>query len=142
MPPPEAARLFEKAADDLDRDVARLAPPFGVLQVPADGQRVSPGFWAYGWALDDSGIDSVRVTAESGSETFAKIGGRWPHLEDVHPGYTEPGNGGYGFSVPSLPPGKHTLRIRLIGRDGGETTLERVIVVEPGPSPTAPGPGS
>ena len=141
-PPPEAARLFEKAAADLDREVKRLAPPFGVLQFPADGQRVSPGFWAYGWALDDSGIDSVRVTAESGGETFGKIGGRWPHLEDVHPGYTEPGNGGYGFPVPSLPPGRHTLRIRLIGRDGGETTLERVILVEPGPSPTAPGPGS
>jgi hypothetical protein len=141
-PPPGAARLFEKAAADLDREVKRLAPPFGVLQLPEEGQRVSPGFWAFGWALDDSGIDSVRVTTGSGDDTFVTIGGRWPHLEDVHPGYTEPGNGGYGFAVPALPPGRATLRIRLIGRDGGETTLERVILVEPAPSPTPPGPGS
>ncbi len=141
-PPPEAERLFEEAAAWLDDDVKRQAPPFGYLEVPTEGQRVPPGFWAYGWALDDSGIESVRVTAESGGETFAKIGGEWPHLSDVHPGYDEPGNGAYGFPVPDLPPGPHTLRVVVVGRDGGETVVERPIIVLPPPSPTPRGPGS
>ena len=141
-PPPEAERLFDEAAAWLDEDVRRQAPPFGYLQVPAEGQRVAPGLWAYGWALDDSGIESVRVTAGSGGETFAKIGGQWPHLADVHPGYDEPGNGAYGFPVPDLPPGPHTLRVVVVGRDGGETVVERPIIVLPPPSPTPQGPGS
>jgi hypothetical protein len=142
-PPPEAARLFEEAAARLDDEVRRLAPPFGYLQVPAEGQRVPPGFWAYGWALDDSGIESIRIRTDAGGEeTLAKIGGRWPHLEEVYPGYDEPGNGGYGFPVPALPPGRHTLRLTMVGRDGGSTVIDRVIRVEPAASPTPRGPGS
>ena len=88
---PEAARPLEKAADDLDRDVAD-APPSASSQVPVVGQRVSPGFWAYGWALDDSGIDSVRVTVERGarrSRNRRPVAG----TQDVHPGHTEPARG-------------------------------------------------
>jgi hypothetical protein len=143
-PPPEAERLFDEAAAWLDADVKRQAPPFGYLQVPAEGQRVAPGFWAHGWALDDSGIGSVRVTADAagGNEIAASIGSLWPHLSDVYPGYDEPGNGGYGFPVPDLPPGRHILRVRVVGRDGGETVIERPIVVLPPPSPTPRGPDS
>ena len=141
-PPPEAESMFVEASARLREEVRRLAPPFGHIQVPEEGQRVPPGFWCYGWALDDSGIESIRVTAESGGDTAAMIGNRWPHLEDHFPGYDEPGNGGFGFAVPELPAGRHTLRITLRGRDGGSTTLERVIRVDPALAPTPKGPGS
>jgi hypothetical protein len=141
-PPPEAARLYVEAAARLRDDVRRLSPPFGHIERPEEGQRVPPGFWCFGWALDDSGIESVRVTADSAGETLAMIGSRFPGLEKVFPGYDEPGNGGFGFPVPALPPGAHTLRVTLVGRDGGATTLELVIRVDPALSPTPRGPGS
>jgi hypothetical protein len=132
-----------EAAARLRDEVQRLAPPFGHIEVPNEGQRVPPGFWCYGWALDDSGIESVRVTAAgAGGETMAMIGNRFPGLEKVFPGYEEPGNGGFGFPIPALPPGPHTLRVQLVGRDGGATTLELVIRVDPALAPTPRGPGS
>jgi hypothetical protein len=105
-----------------------------VIHVPEEGQRVAPGFWVFGWALDDSGIAAVRVGTELGETGEGQIGGKWPSLADVFPDYQEPGNGGYGFPLPELPPGPHTLRITLVGRDGGETVLERRIVVTARPA--------
>ena len=141
-PPPEAERMFQEAETRLRDDVRRQAPPFGHIQVPEEGQPVPPGFWCYGWALDDSGIESVRVTADGAGETLAMTGNRWPHLEEHFPGYDAPGNGGFGFPAPDLPAGPHTLRVTLVGRDGGSTTLQRVIRVDPALSPTPKDPGS
>ena len=141
--PPLPGDSAPKALQQLREANARIAPPFAHLEVPVEAQRVPPGFWCYGWALDDSGIESIRVTADGGGgETVATTGGRWPRLNEVYPGYDEPGNGGYGFPVPELTPGRHTLRVRFVARDGGETVLDRVIVVDPALSPTPRGPGS
>ncbi len=138
-PPPEAARLFDTAVADLEKSQIHAAAPFGVIHLPEEGQRVAPGFWGFGWALDDSGIAAVRVGTELGDSGDGQIGGTWPGLSDVFPDYREPGNGGYGFSIPNVPPGRHTLRVTLVARDGGETVLERPIVVSV-PPPVSPTP--
>ncbi len=142
-PPPEAARLFESAIAALEKSQVRAAPPFGVIHFPEEGQRVAPGFWVFGWALDDSGIAAVRVGTELGDSGAGQVGATWPGLADVFPDYREPGNGAYGVPLPDVAPGPHTLRITLVARDGGETVLERPIVVIPARvSPTPRGPGS
>ena len=123
---------------------AAIAPPFGELHAPGEGQTVPPGFWAFGWALDDSGIEEVRVVADTGERGYSKIGSVWPGLAEAHPDYVAPGNGGYGFGIPELSPGPHTLRITFVAKDGGTTTVERAIIVaaKASPSPTPRGPGS
>jgi hypothetical protein len=139
---PGETRLFESAVQRLEDGMANFQPPFGSIHVPKEAQRVPSGFWGFGWALDDSGIAGVRIGTELGEAGAAQIGGKWPGLSEVYPDYKEPGNGGYGFVVPDVSPGQHTLRITLVGRDGGETVLERPIVVIPRSSPTPRGPGS
>ncbi len=60
-------RDAEKAR--LDRGLLELAlhPPFGYLDRPAEGETVAAGAWAFGWALDDSGIAQVTVSADGGA---------------------------------------------------------------------------
>jgi hypothetical protein len=130
---PGAAPEFEAAVRAIEIDVARLAPPLGIVHLPAENQSVAPGFWCHGWALDDSGIAEIRVAVPPSAATgLAEIGRQWPGLFEAFPDYVAPGNGGYGFLVPDLAPGPHTLKITLVGRDGGETVLSRSIVVRAG----------
>ncbi len=144
-PSQETRRLYDAAVKTLRRDVARLAPPFGEIHLPREGQRVAPGYWVHGWALDDSGVAEVRFGMESGPAGVGMRGGSWPGLADVFPDYPEAKTSGtYGFAIPDVPLGPHVLTVTFVGNDGGETTLQRAIVVvtAPGVSPTRKGPGN
>jgi len=128
--PEETRRLYAAAVADLRRNVARLAPPVGTIHLPEEGQRVAPGFWVHGWAVDDSGIAEVRYAAEQGPSGFAMLEGAWPGVAETFPGYPDAGSrSSYGFPLPELSDGPHTLRVTVVGRDGGVTTLRRTIVV-------------
>ena len=128
--PEETRRLYTAAVADLRRNVGQLSPPFGGLHLPKEGQEVSPGFWVHGWALDDSGIAEVRFAVEDGPSGIAMMGGAWPGVPEAYPDYPESGSrNSFGFPVPELTDGPHTLRITYVGRDGGATTVERHVVV-------------
>jgi hypothetical protein len=140
----ETRRLYDAAVRDLRQNVGRLSPPFGTIHLPAERQSVEPGFWAHGWALDDSGIAEVRFALETGQRGVALPGGPWPGVAEAYPDYVEARtSGGYGFPIPELPDGPHTLTVTLIGRDGGATTLRRDFSVvrraKASPTPTGPG---
>ncbi len=122
--PPAAAGQAERLLQVAD---AEIAPPFGVIDVPAEGAEVSPGSWGYGWALDDSGLAAIEVAADGESPVAAMRGGRRPDIARAYPDYTDADRAGFGFAVPRLAPGPHRLRVTLIARDGGRTTLERAI---------------
>ena len=130
------AGVFEEVVRELEANVGRLAPPFGNIHLPAENQKVVPGFWVHGWALDDSGLREIRTSTELGPGGVAMLGGKWPSLPQVFPGYPDVAHGGFGFPVPDLAPGRHTLRLTLIAKDGGTTVLERPIVVLPAPPPS------
>ncbi len=110
---------------------ADYAPPTGTVHLPAEGQTVAPGFWVHGWAVDDSGIARVEAATELGPAGDAMLGTPWPGLTTFFPTLPGADRGGWGFSVPPLPPGPHTLKVTLVGKDGGKTVLERKIVVAP-----------
>jgi hypothetical protein len=133
----DAASEFEAVYEHQEASQASVEPPFGVIHLPESGQSVAPGFWAHGWALDDSGVAQVLGGTELGTPVVAQIGRPWPGLTGVYPDYTEPGNGGYGFPIPDVPPGPHMLRVVIVGRDGGRTVLERPIVVMASRTPSA-----
>jgi hypothetical protein len=40
-------------------------------------------------------------------------------------------NAGFGFVVPALTPGPHTLRLTFVARDGGRAELKRRINIRP-----------
>jgi len=107
-----------------------LAPPFGVIDIPADDAEVAAGSFGLGWALDDSGIAEVLVATELGPGAAGVYGGARPDIPPVHPGYADAANSGFGFALPNVPAGPHTLTITLVGRDGGRTVLARAIRVK------------
>ena len=104
---------------------SELAPPFGVIDFPPEDAEVAAGTWGYGWALDDSGIADVRVATELGPATPAFVGGSRPDIPAAHPEYADAATSGFGFLVPDVPPGRYTLTLTLVGRDGGERVLTR-----------------
>ena len=118
----------------LEANVARLEPPIGTIHLPAENQRVSPGFWVHGWAVDDSGLTEIRVATELGPSGMAMLGGTWGGVRETVPDYLGSDNAGFGFAIPDLPEGTHTLRLTLVAADGGTTVLERRIVVVPPPA--------
>ena len=121
-----AARRTLEAASALEQ---ALHPPFGVIDVPRENDTVTSGAWCFGWALDDSGVARVRVTFDDGPNVPTVIHQPHPGVREVHPAYPDSGAPGFGFAVPALPPGPHTLKVLLVGRDGGKTEYERRIVV-------------
>jgi hypothetical protein len=104
---------------------SELAPPFGVIDFPVEDAEVSAGAWGYGWALDDSGVAEVRVATELGPATPAVVGGTRPDIPSAYPGYVDAARSGFGFLVPNVAPGPHTLSLTIVGRDGGERVLTR-----------------
>lgn len=130
---PEARRSLERLLASSDADAA---PPTGLLHAPAEGQAVAPGFWAFGWAVDDSGIAAIEVVTESGVSAPVALRQKFPGVDRTFP--TLPGTdlAGYGFMVPPLPPGPHTFKITFVGNDGGRTEIsKRIVITAPAPKP-------
>jgi hypothetical protein len=121
-----ARRQTELAFRDLED---ALNPPFGVIDSPRERETVSSGAWGYGWALDDSGVADVRVSVDGVVATHPLIHQPHPGVREVHPGYPESDSSGFGFALPVLPPGPHTLTVTIVARDGGKTNLTREFVV-------------
>lgn len=119
-----AAAEFERLTSVAESE---LAPPIGVVDVPLEDAEVAGGSYGFGWALDDSGIAAVEVASEIGPGAPGTVGGPRPDIPAAFPGYPDAANSGFGFLVPQLPPGPHTLSITLVGKDGGRTVLTRKI---------------
>jgi hypothetical protein len=123
----------DRAAADFARLTStaesELAPPFGVIDIPVENAEVAAGSFGLGWALDDSGIAEIHVATELGPGAPGVVGGPRPDIPAVYPDYSDGANSGFGFIVPSVPPGPHTLQITLVGKDGGQTVLERRVRV-------------
>lgn len=118
-----------RSLSDLESRIGRLYPPFGFIDRPREGEAVSAGAWSFGWALDDSGVASVSVSADGGPRSLALIGQDYPGISAIYPKYPDAPHPGFGFGVPALPPGPHVLSVEITARDGGSVVLERPIVV-------------
>src|SRR6266508_2716271 len=122
-PGPEAPRL------ELRRIESLLNPPFGFLDSPGEGETVASGVLAFGWALDDSGIAEVLVSADGRPPHPVAIGQAHPGVVEAYPDYEGVDKPGFGFALPALPPGPHTLTVTIVAKDGGKTDLPRRFVV-------------
>ena len=104
-------------------------PPFGFLDMPKEGATVAAGSWAYGWAIDDSGIAQITVASEGGSTSPVALGQPFPGVAQSYPNYPGSDKAGFGFPIPKLEPGIHTLTVTVTAKDGGKTDIRRQIRV-------------
>jgi len=112
-------------------------PPFGYFDTPADGAAVSGSIAVSGWALDDSGIQHLKiyrepVTGETGSLVYIGdavfVEGARPDIEKKYPYYPMSTKAGWGYMLltNALPgKGSGTFILHAIVRDdeGSETSL-------------------
>ncbi|MCP5102634.1 MAG: hypothetical protein GY950_04610 [bacterium] len=105
------------------------AAPFGSFETPSNGAAVSSSVPFTGWALDDVGIESVKIYNDT---TYigdaALVEGARPDVELAYPGY--PGNhkAGWGYMMltnflPGGGNGTYTFYAVAVDLEGNEVTL-------------------
>jgi hypothetical protein len=129
IPEPSPGAAAREALHRLWGLDAVLRPPIGWLDVPREGEAVAAGSSGFGWAMDDSGIQEVRLTADGVPAGSARYGLPHASATAAHPDYPDSERPGFIFAVPKLAPGPHTLVFTFVARDGGTTALPRSIVV-------------
>ncbi|NIM11055.1 MAG: hypothetical protein GTO45_03635 [Candidatus Aminicenantes bacterium] len=108
-------------------------PPFGSFDTPIHGSTVYSSIPVTGWALDDYGIDSVKIYRKQGN-TLVYIGdgvfveGARPDVADAYPSYPNNTKAGWGYMMLTnfLPnSGNGTFVIHAVVTDvvGKTTTL-------------------
>jgi len=108
-------------------------PPFGSFDTPIDGSTVMSSIAVTGWALDDGGVDNLKVYREQ-NDTLVYIGdavfveGARPDVETAFPGYPNNSRAGWGYMMLTnfLPNGGNgTFTIHAIATDntGNQVTL-------------------
>jgi hypothetical protein len=122
----EASLEAWRALETLEK---ALNPPFGFLDWPRPGEITKPGASGFGWALDDSGIQSVLVAVDGGPSTPAVLGLSHPGLPQVYPNYPGVEHGGFSFTIPNLLSGIHTLTVTIVAKDGGTVEIKRSFLI-------------
>ena len=118
--PPEAAIRDPSETIRAMRDYEfRLSPPFGVVERPRESEEVAAGSWGFGWALDDSGVASVTVSADGSPPVAAALHQEFPGVAAVYPNHPDSARPGFGFRVPAAAEGPHVLSLEVTGKDGG-----------------------
>jgi hypothetical protein len=106
--------------------------PFGSFDTPVDGSWVARCIPVTGWALDDTGVESVQLyRAEGNSMAFignaSFVEGARPDITDAFPGYPNCTKAGWGYMLLTnlLPEGdgQYTIYAIAIDYDGNSTTL-------------------
>ncbi|HLP48380.1 MAG TPA: Ig-like domain-containing protein [Candidatus Kapabacteria bacterium] len=116
-------------------------PPFGAFLTPADGSNVSSSIPVTGWALDDIGIQSVKIYREEGkilefigNAVFADSAR--PDIEEAYPGYPLNYKAGWGYmmltnSLPNGGNGVFKLHALAVDVNGNITNLgSKIITVD------------
>jgi hypothetical protein len=107
--------------------------PFGEFSTPIDGSVVRSSVPVTGWALDDVGIESVKIYRQEGN-TLVFIGdavmveGVRPDIEVAYPGYPDNHRAGWGYMLltnflPNNGNGMFTLHAIATDKEGNEVTL-------------------
>ena len=109
----------------------RKEPPFGSFETPIDCSTVCSSIPVTGWALDDAGIEGVKIYREQGSELVyigdaVLVEGARPDVAAAYPGYPYNTKAGWGYMMLTnfLPnSGNGTFVIYAIATDfGGKTS--------------------
>ena len=119
----EAAASLE-TTEALEQLEKALNPPFGYIDWPRFDELTKPGAQGFGWALDNSGIERVLVAFDGGASTPVSIGLLDPGPARVYPGYPGVEHAGFGFTIPELASGEHSLTVTIVAKDSGTAQIK------------------
>jgi len=119
---------------------AAANPPFGYFEKP-EGGTVASAIAVTGWALDNTGVASVKIYYGTGLADRAYIGdavfvkGARPDVEAAYPGYPQNDRAGWGYMLLTnflpLGDGPYNLLAYATDLDGNEVLLgQKSIVVD------------
>ena len=108
-------------------------PPFGAFDTPQDNSTVSGSIAVTGWALDDTGVDSVKIYRGPASDPIyigdaVFVEGARPDVATTYPDYPNQTQAGWGYMLltnflPNGGNGTYTLWAKATDGNGQETTL-------------------
>ena len=108
-------------------------PPFGSFSTPIDGSTVSGSIAVTGWALDDVGVESVKIyRQDNGSLVYIGdavfVEGARPDVELLYPDYPNNSRAGWGYMMltyflPNGGNGTYTLLAKAADVEGNEVSL-------------------
>ncbi|MGE5343199.1 MAG: M20/M25/M40 family metallo-hydrolase [Candidatus Omnitrophota bacterium] len=86
------------------KSASQTSAPFGDFSTPANGATVQSSFPVTGWALDDIGVQSVKIYREQGSSLVyigdaAFIEGARPDVQTAYPNYPQNFKAGWGYML-------------------------------------------
>ncbi len=113
--------------------------PFGELSTPLDGSVVRGSIPVTGWALDNNGVDSVKIYMESCGMLFylgdaVMVEGARPDVEAAYPDYPDNSSAGWGYMLltnllPDNGNGYITIHARVSDIDGNEVELGKKTIL-------------
>jgi hypothetical protein len=111
----------------------KSAEPFGVFSTPIDGAVISGSVPFTGWALDDIGVESVKLyRIENNTDVFIGdalfVKGARPDVEAQYPNYPDAHRAGWGYMMlthflPNGGNGTYTLKAVALDMEGNRVTL-------------------
>lgn len=106
--------------------------PFGDFETPLNGSTVASSIAVTGWALDDVGVESVKIYREAGGNLYyigdaLFVEGARPDIAQAYPNYPNNTKAGWGYMLLTnfLPGGDGRCILHAIATDssGQKTTL-------------------
>ncbi|MCP5050985.1 MAG: hypothetical protein GY940_27725, partial [bacterium] len=111
----------------------KTSEPFGQFSTPVNGSTVISSIAVTGWALDDIGIDDVKIyRKEGGSRVYIGeallVEGARPDVKQAYPSYPYNYKAGWGYMLltnflPNGGNGTYTLQAIATDKEGNEVTL-------------------
>jgi hypothetical protein len=105
-------------------------PPFGEFSTPQCGSTVSSSIPVTGWALDDVGVESVKIYRSQGQDLVyvgdaVFVEGARPDIEALYPSYPQNNRAGWGYMLLTnyLPDGTHSIFAKATDATGNTVTL-------------------
>ena len=110
-------------------ELGKSSPPFGEFATPQEGASLYNSIPVTGWALDDIGIENVKIyngNTYIGDAVF--IEGARPDVETAFPSYPNNNKAGWGYMLlthflPNGGNGTYTLIAKATDMEGNEVTL-------------------
>jgi len=112
----EHPSVFSEWSGPLSVTIAKTVVfPFGLIENPSDGQKVSGIATIHGWALDEKGVTGVELFINDQWVGGVPYGSTRKDVEAVFPGYPNVENSGFSilFNYSILPEGPTTIKVRI-----------------------------